>query len=318
MKNKKLTFLLVLTLTIMVISSGTVLGFKTEPLPSGPTYKEVLVATVDDEGEDFDLRTNIYLPEDASEAPFPLLLYIHGHGGAYNFSNGSRAYELAIALKNRGIAVASVDYRPKSALPEDIYDVKGYVRWFRANADKYGIDPERIGIWGTSRGGHLASVLATSGDVEKLEGNVGGNLDQSSRVQCAAIYYPFTTPFLDPKAGTFSLFYDAKESDFPKIMEAYENQDTSSPAWKYVELAKLCNPINYVSEDDPPAFIAVGGSDNICPPVHDYKLFDEYMKKDVRSSLHIWQPGGHGQVGEDIEAATQDWLANKLLIELAE
>lgn len=313
--RKRVFRLFILIMIFVMVFSGVILAVA--PLPSGPTYKEVLVATVDDEGEDFDLRVNIYIPEEQWSSPFPLVLFIHGHGGAYNYSSGSRAYELSIALKDRGIAVATIDYRHKSALPEDIYDVKAYVRWFRANAKDYNIDPERIGIWGTSRGGHLASVMATTGDVAELEGDVGGNLEQSSRVQFAVIYYPFTDPFLTPNAGTFSLFYDAKESDFSAIMEAYDNNDTGSPVWKHVELANLCNPINYVSEDDPPVFIAVGGHDVITPTIHSIKLYEAYNEKGIDASLHIWVPGGHGQVGTDIEAATQDWLSNKLLVGLA-
>jgi acetyl esterase/lipase len=102
--------------------------------PSGPTYKEVLVATVQDAGKPFPLRTNIYLPRGAATAPTPLVLFIHGNGGAYNFSNGSRAYEFSIALAERGVAVATIDYRPDDALPGEIHDVKAYVRWFRAKA----------------------------------------------------------------------------------------------------------------------------------------------------------------------------------------
>lgn len=300
----------------VMVFSGAILAIS--PLPSGPAYKEILVATVDDEGEDFDLRTNIYIPEETRSGPFPLLIFIHGHGGAYNYSGGSRAYELSIALKNRGIAVATIDYRYKSGLPEDIYDVKAYVRWFRANAKVYNIDPKRIGIWGTSRGGHLASVLATTGDVAELEGDVAGNLEQSSRVQCAVIYYPFVDPFLDPNADTFSLFYDAERYDFSAIMETYDNNDTGSPVWKHVELANLCNPINYVSKDDPSAFIAVGGHDVVTPQIHSIKLYEAYNEKGIDASLHIWVPGSHGQVGIDIENATQNWLINKLLVELAE
>ena len=76
------------------------------------------------------------------------------------------------------------------AYPAQIEDCKGAVRFLRAHAEEYGIDPERIACSGTSAGAHLAILLAVTGDVEELEGETGGNLEQSSRVQvCADRYY---------------------------------------------------------------------------------------------------------------------------------
>ena len=211
MRTIKLAVSLVLVVAVFAVPSVAV--FAADRLPSGPTYKEVLVATVQDAGKPFALRTNIYLPKGPATGPTPLVLFIHGHGGAYNFSNGSRSYEFSIALADRGIAVATIDHRPDDVLPGEIYDVKAYVRWFRAKAKDYNIDPNRIGIWGTSRGGHLAAMLATSGDVKEVEGNVGGNLDQSSRVQCAVIYYPLMD-FLNAGADLAARFPEsAKRED---------------------------------------------------------------------------------------------------------
>lgn len=286
-------------------------------LPSGPTYKDILVATVQDGGKPFHLRTNIYMPKTASKEPFPLVLFIHGHGGAYNFANGSRSYELSIALTERGIAVATIDYRPEAGLPDNIYDVKAYIRYFRANAKKYNIDPTRVAVWGTSRGGHLAAMIATTGDVKELEGNVGGNMDQSSRVQAAVIYYPWTDVFMytDP-SNPLKLFYGVKEEEVKGVIEAYKKKDTSSPYWRHVEKAIIANPLNYVSKDDPPVLIACGGNDKVTPPIHSLELYNKFLEKGAVASLYLYTPGVHGQVGTDIEAATSEWLIQKLLVEL--
>src|SRR6202158_5011867 len=160
-----------------VVTAASVPAFAADRLPSGATYRDVLVATVQDAGKPYALRANVYLPKGAASAPAPLVLFLHGNGGTYNFANGSRSYEFSIALSDRGIAVATIDYRPDDALPGEIFDVKAYVRFFRAKAKEYNIDPQRIAVWGTSRGGHLGALLATSGDVKELEGDVGGNLD---------------------------------------------------------------------------------------------------------------------------------------------
>ncbi|HZG17313.1 MAG TPA: alpha/beta hydrolase [Candidatus Bathyarchaeia archaeon] len=305
----------VLSIVILALSATTALA--APRLPSGPTYKDVTIATVDDAGKPFPLNTNIYLPEKAAPGPMPLLLFIHGNGGAYNFANGSRSYELAIALAERGIAVATIDYRPVTGLPENVHDVKGYVRYFRAHAKEYNIDPERIGVWGTSRGGHLAAMLATTGDMEEVEGDIGGNADQSSRIQAAVIYYPFTDIFLSNPEGTLKSFFGAKDSEVEGILEANKKNETSSPYWDYVKNARLVNPVNHVSKDDPPVLITIGGNDVVTPIEHSTALFNKYLEIGAVASLYAYTLGVHGQVGTDIEAASADWIANKLLVELA-
>ena len=285
-------------------------------LPSGSTFKDVVVATVQDDGEDFELRTNIYLPEENIENTTPLLIYIHGNGGAYNFASGSRAYELSIALSDRGIAVATVDYRPKAGLPDNIYDVKAYIRYFRANAEKYNIDPERIGIWGTSRGGNLATIIATTGDSKEHEGTIGGNLDQSSTIQYAVIYYPFITSLSQDEGwGTTAFLSGINPKDSQAIMEAYEKNDASSPYWKYVELVNLCNAVNHVDENDPPVFIAHGAIDRVTLVENSYQLYNKYVEMGVPAWLNIYSKGGHGTVSTDIEKASADWLHNMLTSE---
>ena len=331
MRTLRLSVSLVLVVAVFMVPSMAV--FAADRLPSGPTYKEVLVAKVQDAGKPFALRTNIYLPKGPATAPTPLVLFIHGHGGAYNFSAGSRSYEFSIALADRGIAVATIDYRPDDPLPGEIHDVKAYVRWFRAKAKDYNIDPNRIGIWGTSRGGHLAAMLATSGDVKEVEGDVGGNLDQSSRVQCAVIYYPLTD-FLNMGADLSARFPERGKGEDeggltaqllgykdPKGMaylrEISAKNDTSSPYWKYVELARLSNPVNYVSKDDPPALIGHSSMDNVVAVEQSERLYKKYIDNGVDASFYIWAKGAHGTVGLDIEAATSEWIVKKLLVDLA-
>ena len=307
-----------LTVFILVLFMTTTAAYAVPRLPSGPTYKDVVVAVADNEGEAFELRTNIYLPEEESAEPWPLVLFIHGNGGAYNFANGSRSYEFSIALADRGIAVATIDYRHEAGLPENVHDVKAYVRYFRAHADEYNIDPDRIAVWGTSRGGHLAAMLATTGDVKELEGDVGGNLNQSSCIQAAVIYYPYTDIFLyDDPSNILKIVFGLKEDEVDDVLEAKENHDTSSPYWKYVEAAELVNPMNYISDDDPPILIATGGHDEVTPLNHSTELFYKYLEHGLDASLYVWAPGVHGRVGTHIEAASSEWIVNKLLVDLA-
>ena len=86
--------------------------------------------------------------------PTPIVLAIHGKVGNYNTP---RTY--ALNLVDKGIAVATIDFR-KACMPGMLYDCKTYVRFIRAHAAEYNIDPKRVGIWGGSRGGNLTSLLA--------------------------------------------------------------------------------------------------------------------------------------------------------------
>src|SRR5690606_14422498 len=94
--------------------------------------------------------------------------------------------QIAQALADRGFVTVTISYRlsGEAQFPAQIHDCKASVRWLRANAEKYGVDPDAIGATGLSAGGHLVALLATSGGVPELEGD-GGNAEQSSAIQAA-------------------------------------------------------------------------------------------------------------------------------------
>jgi acetyl esterase/lipase len=309
-------------------------AFAADRLPSGSTYRDVLVATVQDAGKPYALRANVYLPKGAASAPTPLVLFLHGNGGAYNFANGSRSYEFSIALSDRGITVATIDYRPDDALPGEIFDVKAYVRFFRAKAKEYNIDPQRIAVWGTSRGGHLGALLATSGDVKELEGDVGGNLDQSSRIQCAVLFYsvvdllnlgadfanrsPESAKASDAANGLPAQLVGLKDArGMSHLREVAAKNDKADASWKAVELARFSDPTNYVTKDDPPILLAHSSIDKVVGVEQSEKLYGKYLDNGLDASLFVWSRGAHGAVGLDIEAASAEWLVRKLLVEMA-
>src|SRR5205085_2993291 len=122
------------------------------------------------------------------EGRFPCVLCIHGGG----FRAGSRdGYNAQIVrLAEKGYVAVTVSYRlaPKYPFPAAVHDTKAAVRWLRANAKKYNIDPERIGVTGGSAGGHLALFLGVTSDVKEFEGD-GGNPTQSSKVACVVNVY---------------------------------------------------------------------------------------------------------------------------------
>src|SRR5205085_165270 len=130
-------------------------------------------------------RLDLYLPEKA-QGRLPVVVWIHG--GAWRA--GSKDHCPAVPLTAKGFAVASINYRfsQHAVFPAQIEDCKAAIRWLRANADKYHLDPDHIGAWGASAGGHLVALLGTSGNKKELEGK-GGNLEQSSKVQCVIDWF---------------------------------------------------------------------------------------------------------------------------------
>lgn len=133
-----------------------------------------------------EMQLDLWKPKAASQ-PLPAIVCIHG-GGWFQGDRNSMA-NLAQALAAKGYVTATISYRlsGEAKFPAAIQDCKAAVRFLRANAVKFGIQSDAIGVTGLSAGGHLAALLATSGGVEELEGD-GGNADQSSTVQaCVAM-----------------------------------------------------------------------------------------------------------------------------------
>jgi acetyl esterase/lipase len=240
-----------------------------------------------------ELRLELLVPE-GTAAPVPVVVWIHGGG----WKSGSRLPIPARVsnLCSRGYAVASVDYRLiSSALwPAQIQDVRGAVRWLRAHATEYGLDPNRFASWGDSAGGHLAAMLATSGGVSSitigsvsvdLEGTTGGNLDQSSRVQAAVDWYG-ATDFLQMRFYPATVNHDGATSDESKLV--------GGPIQSNPERVATANPITYASADDPPLLAMHGTIDKLIPFNQSQLLVDALNAAGASATLRPVQGAGHG------------------------
>jgi acetyl esterase/lipase len=238
-----------------------------------------------------------------------VVLAIHGKGGNYNTPN-----TYALNLVDKGIAVATIDFR-KSGMPDMLYDCKAYIRFLRAHAAEYNIDPRRVGTWGGSRGGNLASLLAVTGDNKTLEGDVGGNLDQSSMVQANVIYYPLTDLFVNTDGKVVQMLPDyigTNEEDSKKVLAAYKAKDMRSPWWKYVQQVEAMNPLNYITKNSPPALLAGGGDDMGNPLINSIAMYEKYLEQGAEAHLYTYTIGTHGNVGKNIDEATVEWLVEHL------
>ena len=259
------------------------------PVPDGvKVHRDIEYAQVDEHS----LQLDLYLPSDLqkeSKSKPPLLLWVHG-GGWRNGDKG-RINPMFIKLTGEGYATASINYRLNGLMghPEHIHDCKAAVRWLRANAEKYGYDATRIGVGGGSAGGHLALMLGMTADVEAVEGDIGGNLEHSSRVQ-----------------AVLDLFGPSDFESFSKGNSQFRSRHRPSK-----DQLLSASPLHYLTDDDAPVLIFHGDEDTTVPASQSKLLHDRYQAAGLESTLHIIPGASHG--GPQFSDATRYALVKAFL-----
>ena len=229
-------------------------------------------------------QLDIYLPR-MQKASYPVVVHIYGSAWYSNSSKGMADLGTIVnALLDAGYAVVTPNHRSSAdaKFPAQIEDIKGVIRFVRANAEKYRLDPSFIATSGFSSGGHLSSLAATSGGVKELEGTVGGNLQYSSRVNAACDW-----------SGPVDLNYMSCGGE-DTWNHAPEEAVMGFPFKGNEERFKALNATNYIDPEDPPVVIFHGTADNVVPSCqgpHFYELLD---KAGIRTELYMVDGGGHG------------------------
>jgi acetyl esterase/lipase len=235
------------------------------------------------------LRLDLARPK-AGAGPFPAVLCIHGGG----FRAGSReGYDgLCVRLAERGYVAATASYRlaPKYQFPAAVHDVKAAVRWLRAHASEYHIDPDRIGVTGGSAGGHLAQFLGVTGGVRRFEGD-GGNPDVSSRVACVVnVYGP----------SDFTKSY-GKSVDAAEVLPLWLGGDLEHAKARHI----LASPLNWVTPEAAPTLCIHGTADKYVAHEQSVWLVDRLRASGVEADLLTMPGAGHGFRGEEVKKADE-------------
>ena len=220
-------------------------------------------------------------PPDPSRPAAPLIVWIHGG----SWDHGSYHQNPAATMAARGYAVASIGYRLSSQAkyPAQIEDCRAAVRWLRAHAAEYNLDPERIGVWGASAGGHLAALLGTAAEEKRFD--VGEHLDQSAAVQCVIDSF-----------GPSDLLHWGN----PPLLAALDTPDTAvarllgGRVRDHAELARLASPVTFVDRRSAPFLIMHGQNDPIVPVQQSVVLDAALRRAGVESTLVIVPGAGHG------------------------
>ena len=202
-------------------------------------------------------KLDIYYPK-VEKASYPVVIHIYGSAWFSNNSKGMADLGTIVnALLDAGYAVVTPNHRSSmdAKFPAQIHDIKGVIRFVRANAEKYRFDPSFVATSGFSSGGHLSSLAATSGGVAPLEGDVGGNLGFSSRVDAACDW-----------SGPVDLNHMSCGAEEDTWNHGPEEAVMGFP-FKGNEIRfKALNATSYIDPYDPPIIIFHGTADNVVPP----------------------------------------------------
>jgi acetyl esterase/lipase len=262
------------------------------------------------------LQLDVWLP--ASPTPPPLVVWIHGgawmHGDRRYLPETLRPNQLFEELLAAGLAVATIDYRHalEAHFPAQLHDAKAAIRYLRAHADVLGVDTRRIGIAGESAGGHLAAMVALTGQRADLEGTVGV-IGPPSSVDAVVDWY-----------GVADIATQSRHSEWRTAAGSFPPEVLVPPEDQLVggadeEARAAASPISYVSPQAPPFLLIHGTADTVVPYLQSELLKEALAAAGVPVQLVPIEGAEHiFKNHQDIDAVVRlsvDYLAEALLSE---
>jgi acetyl esterase/lipase len=210
-----------------------------------------------------------------------LIVWIHG--GAWR--SGSKENP-PLGLLGYGYALASIDFSLSTAkiFPAQVHEIKAAVRFLRANANKYGFQSGKIIIWGSSSGGHLAALVATTNNHKELDGDIGNYISTSSSVQGCIDYFG-PTNFLTILNQSTPHGLNVRLPALAILL--------GKPVEQAATLAKLASPVFHVDAADPPMFIVHGEQDVQVPINQSIELMSAYKNKKLTVQMQFIPNAGH-------------------------
>ena len=244
---------------------------------------------------DVSLTLDVYRPRKAPEGLMAAIVWIHGGGWSAGDKNNAAN---AIAAAKRGFFAVSVNYRlsGEAAFPAAIEDCKGAIRWVRANAKENHVDPDRIGVWGASAGGHLALLAGSADESAGLEGK-SGYAKTSSRVQAVCSWFG---------VSDFTAVNDRANSAEAKFLGGTRAEQP--------EVYKLASPVTHVSKDDPPVLMIHGDQDMVVSLDQSQRMKKALEKVEVEAELVVVKNAGHvfKPVGGEIQPGMDEIMEKTL------
>ena len=241
-----------------------------------PDNVAMLEGVVYGKGGGRDLKLYLFAPKDRKPT-HPGIVFVHG--GAWKKGSPAVHFRQAAYMASKGYVCASIEYRlsGEAAFPAAVEDAKCAVRWMRANAKKYRIDPDRIAAAGGSAGGHLVAMLGVMNEEDGLEG-MGGHAGYSSRVNAVVAFYgmfDFRKLQVKNPEGAIAAFLGGLPDEVPEVY-------------------KQASPITYVDKSDAPFLLLHGTADKLVPIKQSMDMKEALEKAGVRAEVYVAEGGGHG------------------------
>jgi acetyl esterase/lipase len=260
------------------------------------------------------LTMDVFAPTKTSNGAAAVFIVSGGWFSAHEFIDGAGPGFIN-QLTGRGYTVFAVVHgsQPKFTIPEILPDIHRAVRYIRHNAKEYNIDPDRIGIYGGSAGGHLSLMQGLAGDTG--DASAKDPVDrESSRVQAVGCFYP-PTDFLNyGKEGEVALGRGVLSGfkapfDFHELDKKSNTFVPITDEQKVLEIGRKISPVTHVSADDPPTLIIHGDADKLVPIQQAELLVKKLKEAGVEAKL-VTKPGAaHGWPDQSKEVGLiADWF----------
>lgn len=253
-----------------------------------------------------------------TEAKKPAIVYFPG--GGFTSSNHDKFIEMRMALAERGFVVAAAEYRVvPNTFPAPLIDGKAAVRYLRAHADEYGIDPARIGVLGDSAGGWMSQMMGTTNGESAFD--IGENPGESSDVQAAVTLYGISD--LTNIGEGFAEEIVAVHGS-PAVTEALLvngpafNTNPGSPITADKEKALAASPMGHLDGDLPPFLILHGNADRLVSPVQSSQLYEALKARGAKADYLILDGAAHGDAPwyhPALIGRVVDWFAAHLSLD---
>lgn len=287
-----------------MLFAGFAFAALTAYVPSGlPANLEATRSIVHATHDRIELQLDVIRSRDfQSTKPAPAVIFLHG--GAWRDGRRDAPNPVQFELARRGFICVQASYRfsQEALFPAQLHDARSAVRWTLANADAWGIDRNRIGIWGMSAGGHLALLTAYAPAAFPEPGL------EPVRVQAVAAVMP-TTDLLS--IYRFRMNQKNVRADLvgPASPEA---QLLGGNPEERVELARQASPVNWVSNDDPPTWLVHGVRDDTVPYQQSRTLASLLDRAKVRNNLVLLAGLGHEAKWEAFEDGVVSFFRREL------
>ncbi len=272
--------------------------------PAVAEQLEVAQATITPDvvyGHKFGLAMTFDVYTPARDANGAGVLFVVSGGWYSNWAPPEKLIDRLKPLTDAGFTVFAVRHgsSPRFSIPEAVEDVRRAVRFIRLRADQFGIDPDRMGIFGMSAGGHLSLMIGTTADDGDTT-SVDPVARVSNRVQAVVAWV----------APTDLTIMTHQSPDALPAYKGFPALDLDAAS------AKDHSPLAHVTPDDAPTLLLAGAADELVPVDHSRRIRDRFEQQGVTHRLVEFPDGGHGLLGEDLRIAVEtmgEWFLAHLV-----